>query len=206
MQTEEVNKFNDISIWVDKYEDLFSDFDSRDFTGRTLSDDFIMEVRKLVREMPSENIELKFNLMEEQRDPDTEAIIIHNIHEQFSYFAKIVQDEMKQVLRHGVILSVSGFLLIIFLIYLSNLATHGSLLNGVQVALEPVGWFLTWTGLDMIFQQSKKEKPTIDFNLKMARAQLTFSSFGVISNPEHPEETAVVSKVIPCGNNLRIAS
>ena len=195
------NSFSEISIWVDKYEDLFSDYDSRDFTERTLSDDFIMEVRKLVREMPGDKIELNFNLMEDQRDPATEEIIINHIHEYFSSFAEIIKGEMTEIRNKGILVGTIGFLSIIFLICLANMAEEGSLLSAVHVAMEPVGWFLTWTGLDMIFQQSKKEEDTIQFNLKMARAQLTFASFGMSADLD-----TVGSKVIPCGNNLRVAS
>jgi hypothetical protein len=36
----------EISIWLDSYNDIFSDFDSRPFSERTVSDDFLSEVRK----------------------------------------------------------------------------------------------------------------------------------------------------------------
>ena len=206
MGNEGDKNYSDISIWVDRYEDLFSDYDSRDFTERALSDDFIMEVRKLVREMPSDNIELKFNLMADQRNPDTEAIIINHIHEYFTYYAKVVKKEMDLVQRNGILLSIAGFALIIALIVFGHYVGETTLLSQFHVAVEPVGWFLCWTGLDMIFAQSKKEQTTIDFNLKMARAQLTFASFGMVAEVANGEETQGATKVIPCGNNLRIAS
>ncbi|MCX6199499.1 MAG: hypothetical protein NTY88_09790 [Bacteroidetes bacterium] len=210
--------YQDISIWVDKYEDLFSDYDSRDFTERALSDDFILEVRKLVREMPSENIELKFNLLIEPSNPETEAIITKNIHEHFAFFAEVIKDEMDTIFRNGCIMTGLGFALIVALIYVGNVAEANSFLSGSHVALEPIGWFLAWTGLDMMFQQSKKEQETIQFNLKMTKANISYASFGIpldlMSASETTEgtvETTITttntpSKVIPCGNSLRIAS
>lgn len=199
----------DISIWVDKYGDLFSDYDSRDFTERALSDDFIMEVRKLVRELPSEKIEIKFNLMEEPSNPETEAIIIKNIHEHFAYYADVVQKEMNQIFRNGCLMCAGGFGLIVSLAFLSSMATESSFINGSHLALEPIGWFLAWTGLDMVFQQSKKEQETIDFNLKMTRAEITFMSFGISLDIVADETQTTIlpqPKVIPCGNSLRVAS
>lgn len=83
----------------------------------------------------------------------------------------------------------------------------------------PIGWFLAWTGLDMMFQQSKKEQDTIDFNLKMTKANISYASFGipmdlmpstetteVTTETTHTTTTNTPSKVIPCGNSLRIAS
>ena len=54
--------------------------------------------------------------------------------------------------------------------------------------LDPFGWFLVWNGLDMVFVQSKKEQPTVDFNLKMTNAKLTFMAFGMPVIIEEPVE------------------
>lgn len=55
----------EISIWVDTYDDVFSDFDSRPYDNRELSDDFLTEVRKMVRSNAPGKVELKFHLMED---------------------------------------------------------------------------------------------------------------------------------------------
>lgn len=39
----------EISIWLDSYNDIFSDFDSRPISLRSLSDDFITQVKKTQR-------------------------------------------------------------------------------------------------------------------------------------------------------------
>ena len=39
-----------ISLWLDDYADIFSDFDPRPFSQRALSDDFLNEAKKVVRE------------------------------------------------------------------------------------------------------------------------------------------------------------
>ena len=35
-----------ISLWIDSYDDIFSDFDPRPFSARNISDDFLYEVKK----------------------------------------------------------------------------------------------------------------------------------------------------------------
>lgn len=35
-----------ISLWIDSYDDIFSDFDPRHFSLRNISDDFLYEVKK----------------------------------------------------------------------------------------------------------------------------------------------------------------
>lgn len=39
-----------ISIWLDTYDDIFSDFDYRQFSEKALSDDFLTELQKMYRE------------------------------------------------------------------------------------------------------------------------------------------------------------
>ena len=171
--------YRDISIWLDKYEDLFSDFDSSHFKARTLSDTFLSEIHKLVHEVKSDNVELKFNLMLDQPDAEIESVITNNIHNYFAAKAERAKNEMTTMLRNGALLAGGGFLLIIFLITLGHTWNTLLVLKGFEMMLEPLGWFLVWNGLDMIFVQAKKEQPAIAFNKKMTNAKLTFISFGM---------------------------
>jgi len=183
----EQSEYRDISIWLDKYEDLFSAYDSSNFGARTLSDNFLTEVRKLVHEShDSRNVELKFNLMADQPNPVIEAFIIKNIHDYFALKAISAKGEMTRILRTGSLLSLAGFGLITFLVLVAHNWGSFFLIKGAEMMLDPLGWYLIWIGLDMVFVQSKKEQPTIDFNLKMTTAKLTFMAFGM---PEMVEET-----------------
>lgn len=188
--------YREISIWLDKYDDLFSEFDSSSFKARTLSDNFLTEVRKLVHEaQDAKNIELKFNLMQDEPNVETEALIIKNMHDYFASKAKAAKDEMTSTLRKGGLLSLAGFALITFLILVGHTWSNFILLKGAEMMLDPFGWFLVWNGLDMVFVQSKKEQPTVDFNLKMTSAKLTFMAFGMPVMIEEPvEETEQLLK------------
>ena len=59
-------KEGNISLILDNYDDIFSDFDPRPYTVRALSDDFLNECRKAIIEK-GENIELRFLLSKKQR-------------------------------------------------------------------------------------------------------------------------------------------
>lgn len=173
------NEYREISIWLDRYEDLFSEYDSSHFKARTLSDNFLTEVRKLVHEVESANVELKFNLMADEQNPETEEVIINNIHEYFAAKATAAKNEMRQILRTGGLLSAAGFAIIIFMVTVGHNFSELMLVKGLEMMIDPLGWFLVWNGLDMVFVQSKKEQPTVDFNLKMTNAKLSFMAFGM---------------------------
>ena len=190
------NEFREISIWLDKYSDLFSEYDSSHFKARTLSDNFLTEVRKLVHEVESANVELKFNLMADEPNPETEEVIISNIHDYFAAKATAAKNEMRQILRTGSLLSVAGFAIIIFMVTVGHNFSELMLVKGLEMMIDPLGWFLVWNGLDMVFVQSKKEQPTVDFNLKMTNAKLSFMAFGMPAMPEE-EATNEIQQPLP---------
>jgi hypothetical protein len=204
-EMEEVKSFleqPEISIWIDKYDDVFSEFDSRPFSERALSDDFLREVRKMASEKQTNEIKLKFHILDDQRNSDSEAIIINNLTKHFSHIAEALKSEKRETLRTGYMLLGAGFLMIIFLFFVTTLTAKSAYLNGISLMLEPVGWFMTWTGLDHVFQISNKNKSSLDFNSKMAIAEITFSSFSAVENGDEAKQKSVIPLD---NNNLRIA-
>jgi hypothetical protein len=72
-----------VNIWINKYADVFSDFDTRPLIKRKLSSDFITEICKMVREDATEKVELHFNILDDQKDIDIENIIISHLKTHF---------------------------------------------------------------------------------------------------------------------------
>ena len=74
-----------ISLWIDFYDDIFSDFDPRHFSLRNISDDFLYEVKKVCGENDFIIKEFKLLIPENERNLKTESIIIKRLH---NYFIK----------------------------------------------------------------------------------------------------------------------
>jgi len=168
---------SELSIWLDVYDDVFSDFDSRPLSERALSDDFLNEVRKMVREKPTGNVELKLLIPAALRDTKTEGIITRNLHAHFRHSAQLVRSDIRSTIGQGIILSTVGFALMIGTAYLAGIKVKEFYLNSIQIIMEPAGWFMVWAGLDNIFNDARKKRPNLDFNTKMAHAEITFLSF-----------------------------
>ena len=192
----------EISIWIDKYDDVFSEFDSRPFSERALSDDFLREVRKMTSEKPTSDIRLKFHVLSDQRDGDSENIILNNLNKHFHHIADELKNERKEAMRKGYMLLGLGSALILFLFCITTMPVKAAYLSGLNLMLEPVGWFMTWTGLDHVFQISKKSKSALDFNSKMALAKITFSSLEDIQATDAGKQRTVIPLD---NNNLRVA-
>ncbi len=193
----------EICIWIDRYDDVFSEFDSRPFSDRALSDDFLREVRKMANEKSSDNIVLKFNVLSGERSEESERIIINNLNNYFNHIADALKAEQRLALKQGYMLLGTGFTLIITLFYITTLHISAAYTHGLNLMLEPVGWFMTWTGLDHVFQIAKKSSSALDYNSKMAEAQIKFNSLEETQsmNTEKAQKT-----VIPLdNNNLRVA-
>jgi hypothetical protein len=185
MTTEEYSPGNgspkqlSVNIWLDSYDDVFSDFDSRAFSERSLSDDFIVEARKMAKEKPAGRIELILQMPAAKRDQQTEATIIKNLHTHFRRVVAVIESEVRQSKRRGFILSSLGFLLMIASAYLISISSTNFSFHVLRVILEPSGWFMVWSGLEDLFYGSRKKKAELEFNLKMAHADIRFVSLSI---------------------------
>lgn len=167
---------SELSIWLDTYDDIYSDFDSRPYADRTLSDDFIIEAKKMAKEKLTGVIELKLLMPAQQREIKTEEIIIKSLHMHFRRFAHLLQSEMKEDSKKGYLLSVLGIAIMICAVFLTGLSEKNFLINALRVILEPAGWFFVWTGFEHIFYVSRKKKPEFIFMNRMAHAEIKFLS------------------------------
>jgi len=166
----------DISIWLDRYEEIFSDFDSRPYSDRILSDDFISELKKVCDESEFIVNELKLLLPEEIRDHNTETVINKKLHgylrKNFHYY----QAQRKKVIIRGLIKFVLGTLLITMAFYALKIESKSISVTLLFVMIEPPGWFLVWTGLEELNQSWSKKSFELDFYSKMQKSKISFIS------------------------------
>ena len=50
---------SEIPLWLDNYNDLFSDFDPRHYSNRALSQDFLEELKRASRDKQTKTVNLK---------------------------------------------------------------------------------------------------------------------------------------------------
>ena len=175
-ETTRLMKLSEISLWLDTYDDIFSDFDPRPYSERALSDDFLSEAKKASKEKTSGRIELRFIVPGEQRNNDLEVIIRKRLHEHFRKHAVQLEEEAKMLQRRGVITAAFGFLLMMLASYVSWRKSDSFIYSMLMTVLEPSGWFITWFGLDQLFYTSNQKKPDLEFYMKMAKCDIEFIS------------------------------
>lgn len=176
-EKEEFMQQGNISLIIDSYDDIFSDFDPRPFNERTLSDDFLVECKKAVRDRkePEFGFELRILTPNNIRSINDELKIRKRIK---NYFQKRLNEKEKETygLRNeGIIWFIFGVIFILIATYIGTF--NQFIFRFLFVIFEPAGWFTIWSGLDKIFIETKEKKPEIEFYRKMNNLQIIFTSY-----------------------------
>ena len=167
---------HEIRIWIDDYNDIFSDFDPRDYSERNISDDFLREVKKVASENDFDVKTLHLLVDAKLRNEKTEAIIVERVHHEFAESFKAYSGKRKRYRSRSILFLVAGLLMILGASYLSYLKAEYPLTHIPLVILEPAGWFLTWTAFEQIFRSGKKSMPEFIFYSKLNKTKIVFGN------------------------------
>ena len=168
---------SEISLILDTYDDIFSDFDPRPYSQRALSDDFLREARKASYEIKPGVIELRFLIPTPLRKTDLESVIRRRLREHFRKHYTIFEKEARETRNRGILLAILGFALILAATYVAPLEDSSFIFRLLFVILEPSGWFCLWFGFDNIFTFTKSRNTDLDFYKKMSRAEIIFAPY-----------------------------
>ena len=174
-QKEEMSlKDENISLILDSYDDIFSDFDPRPYNVKALSDDFLSECKKVSVDK-GEELELRFLVPKNKRKTNEEYEIRKRLRNHFQKHYKQKEKEIKNIKRNGLAWFFIGSLIMVAATFLY--AYEGFLYNFLFIMAEPAGWFLFWEGLDKIFIEAKNKKPDYEFYKKMSKAHIYFMNY-----------------------------
>lgn len=166
-----------VSLWIDDYDDIFSDFDPRPFGQRALSEDFLAEARRAVRDRREGIPALRFLVPAPVRNLADEATIRKRLREHFRKHADRLGRARRRTAWAGLAIAAAGF----------GVMTASALVRGqpeafwrtlLHVLLEPSGWFAVWFGLDQLVYGMRDIRREHEFYGKMARADVAFVSYG----------------------------
>jgi hypothetical protein len=180
-EIEKENKMREgnISLILDSYNDLFSDFDPRSYTERALSDDFLIECKRAARdkEFSLGGFVLRLLVPKNKRNTLDESKIKQRIKYHFQKHFHQKEQEIKSIKKEGMVWFAIGVLFMVFATIVDRYSSNNFLFNLLFVILEPAGWFTAWSGLDKFFFDVKKEHPEYNFYKKMASAEILFIGY-----------------------------
>lgn len=171
-------KMPDIPLWLDRYNDIFSEFDSRPYSQRALSADFLFEARKASKDKELGKIDLKLFMPKAKRDLQTEGVIARRLKDHFRKHHHLIKEEKNRLLMRGIMFTAIGIILM-FCATLVIVKTREKTLfiSFLIILLEPAGWFLFWEGLNQVLFEPKHISPKLEFYNKMANCKITFLSY-----------------------------
>lgn len=165
----------EIFMTISEYDDLFSDFDSKPIIHRSLSDDFLQELKKESTDSFHKKIDLKLIVPDNKRDTRLEVIVKRRIEEYFKMRFKRLNQERRMLIISGVSILIIGLIILITKNSAVSFFEHYGL-ELLPVILEPISWFLFWEGSYLIFFETKKNYSEYNLFKKISKAKITFKT------------------------------
>ncbi len=175
--TQKLLAMSEISLLLDNYDDIFSDFDPRPYAQRALSIDFLEEAKRASRDKDFGNIELQLMIPNSLRSIGKEALIKKRLREHFGKHFISLKKEMGRTVRHGAMFTILGLILMLAASIVVFRHSNTLMASILIVLLEPAGWFFFWEGMNVVIFDSKKQRPEVEFYGKMADCKITFMSY-----------------------------
>jgi hypothetical protein len=181
-EMEEVNlREGNISLILDSYDDLFSDFDPRHYSERALSDDFLIECKRSARDKEWD-IELRLLVPKNKRKHYEEPIIRRRLKEHFRKHLREEEREIRTIRKNGIIWFMIGSVILVISTLLFEFKGN---LNPVAkffwdfllILSQPAGWFTSWEGLERIFVDYREHIPDYNFYKKMSNVNIYFLDY-----------------------------
>ena|SRR3989344_7138118 len=170
-------KLPEISLRLNNYDDMFSDFDPRAYTQRALSVDFLEEVDRASRDKNMGQLDLNFLIPRYKRDKRYENQIKKRLKDHFKKHYFLFEKEKKEIINKGTIFILIGIFLMFLATLILYLYRERSLTTTFLVVLfEPGGWFFFWEGLSQVIFESKGINPKLEFYKKMNKSRIDFFS------------------------------
>ena len=150
-----IKDIKEISIAIDDWDDIFSDFDPRPFTQRALSEDFIAELKKRYRETRKGDYLVNIYAPARLRDDKTEKAVIQRLKKHFSHRSLKRQREVMRIRTRGFIFVSFGIACLGFLTFITYFKRFTDLtIELLGIIFMPLGWFGIWEGFSKIVDTS----------------------------------------------------
>lgn len=166
----------ELNLWLDSYDDIYSDFDSRHYQKRRISDDFLHELRTEMKYKKHHATDMVLLVPQERRNESAEKIISTSLTDFFSTRFRFHVDKCRKKLNKGYHLFITGIIIMLLNSFISYYAEESFLIISLKVLLEPAGWFLIWAALDFLFYDFTELKKERNFFKELSEMHIHFKS------------------------------
>ncbi len=183
-----------VDLWLDNYDDIFSDFDPRDYHERAISGDFVDELLRRSREQQRQEISFRLSVPKERRNREVEQIINDRLKEHFGALASRSKEKMKKSRKFGSLLLGAGAL-----VYFGSIASEFRFpfMHTVRNIFEVFCWFSMWEGARQLFIEKDPHIEKSALYSSLANADYEFLS-------EEDLLASITKRAIRKGSRARI--
>lgn len=174
-----LNKVSDesiVQIWLDSYDEMFSDFDPRPYSKRMWSDDFIFQIKKVIKDHRREVKVFRILLPATEKNERIERTVADRLTEFLVHRKLEILAARKKAISNGIYYILMGTIVIISYEYINRWDEEEFSWHVLLGVLEPLGWFLVWLGLDTLMD-SRKTNQDLGFFDKLASAKIEFAIY-----------------------------
>ncbi len=165
----------EISITLDVWDDIFSDFDPRPLDERALSQDFINELKKRYTEKVRGSLLIIFYAPLSLKDERSEKMVIHRLRRYFKERALQKKRDIRHMQLRGAIFVLVGFVSLSSVTFAAYFKLVGEFIDRLlEILLVPLGWFGMWEGLAQIVNASPSFAQEEHLYCKLADAEYRF--------------------------------
>ena len=174
---ENAGALRDISITLDTYDDIFSDFDPRPYSQREMSEDFLKEISRRYMEGKHGRFEVHFTMPSAERDLKAEALIKKRLREQFTFMVKRETEAIQKTKNRGYFYMFIGFLILLLDTYFYFYLSYESIFyHLITILLVPAGWYGMFTGIGKVIDEPYDATERKKLHEKFERADFSFMS------------------------------
>ncbi|MCP4650895.1 MAG: hypothetical protein GY853_12565 [PVC group bacterium] len=170
-----IEELQEVVIAIDTWDDVFSDFDPRPLSERTLSEDFIIELRQRYRETSRGNFIVTICAPRGLSDKKSERTVAKRLKRHFLHRALIRKKENIRIRIRGIVFVLCGISFLTFLTLAAYYKLFSELVIDVlSIVVMPLGWFGIWEGFSKLVDIKPALVQEEMFYLKLSKAQYRF--------------------------------
>lgn len=163
-----------IQISLDKYDDVFDDWDSSPFKMRDIEDEFLDFIWDSIEDIPSHmDVIFEFSIPQTLQNEQKEKVLISALNHQFDYMLRKIKrqriKDLKETLRY---FSIGVFFFIVFYTVFDEASSFISQI--IKDGLFVGGWLFIWETFSNIFIKSYKLSEERQIIQRFKRAQINF--------------------------------
>ena len=165
----------DLNLWLDSYNDIYSDFDNRNYSRRRISDDFLHELRMELKN-GVDSSDMLLLLPHHERLEEQEKHIAASLHNLFDSRYRTHEHQCRKKKKNILWLFLGGITVILINSWMSYTARASFFVTGLRVLLEPAGWFMIWAAFDFLFYDFPELKKEREFYKTLSKMRIQFKS------------------------------